>query len=276
MTSSDCEITGGFGVIVQLLLGTLVLIVLGAEWLYEYFTRPANEQRNFQKFWLDTFKICTGAFLSHCVNVMVALYLTNNVKGHAETCSLYALSFYYECTGLSFVSLSQYCLVKYAQTKNSNFWMYLSRPGKYPGNEESNPPPTNQINNNDNINNKSVFNFPVDKRNEKCQITTVISIVFGVIIAVSVGMTMHSVFLGIGGGICGIILAFTTGIAPWSSRYQVLAWCGIKLFEKLTWAAFVLIQAKPLQDWSEQMTIKDKQAEAVLYLAIMPLILNTF
>merc|ERR1740124_635241 len=258
VVDAECTLTGGFGAFVQVILAALVVIVLVCEWLFERFC--SSTPRTFEKFWFDSFKICTGAFISHCINLLVALYL--NSLGKADACALYALAYYYECSGVTFVSLLQYGLVKYAQTKNTLWWQYLSTPGKYP--------PTKTVDYN-----AEEKNFPISK-NTACGVASTLATICALLVGVLVGVIMKRATLGIGAGVAIWLFVFTSLAAPTSSRVQVLAWALIKAFEKLLWSLFVMIQASSLESWSEDMSLQDKHTEAIVYLALMLIVLNIF
>jgi len=280
----DCSLVGKFGIIVQAILSILVVLVLSAEWIVERFILRTHDARNFYDFWFDSFKICVGAFFSHCINLLVALYLKAHTDA-ADSCTLYGLSYYYEATGVAFVSLLQYCLVKYSQAKALNSWpaykwlRYLTRPGKYPAANER-----GYETRDDEVQNGAKFVFwPFDRdtgamrlAEKRCRTSFAFSVVLSIAVGLLAGFVSKDGILGAGMGFIILLTAFSFMASPESCWIQVFAWSSIKLFEKSIWAGFVMMQTSQLAEWSQKMTIEDKHLETWLYVAIMPMILNVF
>lgn len=106
-----------FGEVVQSCLALMVCGVLLSEYLWERANAGLdNPARRPDQFWLDSYKICAGAFMSHLFNIFTALVLSSMTHGGDE-CALYAIAFYYECTGVTFVQLLNYFLAKYARIR---------------------------------------------------------------------------------------------------------------------------------------------------------------
>jgi len=177
---------------------------------------------------------------------------------------LYGISYFYEATGVAYVSLLQYFVVKYAQTQEGNIWWdYLSRPGKYPGNDEANPLSATE----------NGRNFTLSCHDQ----TMLSSLTISVFLSLFFGLLFSFVstpLIGFGVAFVVFVLAFTTFAAPNSSRIQVFSWCCIKFYEKSVWAGFVMIQARLIEKWSSQLTMSNKDEEAIIFIAVMPMILN--
>jgi len=282
----DCDLVGQFGIVVQSILSVLVVFVLSAEWLVERFIFKSHQARNFYDFWFDAFKICVGALLSHGINVLVAVWLKEKTDA-SDSCTLYGLSYYYEATGVAFVSLLQYCLVKYSQSKAVNSfprnqnWRLLSRPGKYPPPQEAGD--GYESRNDEVMNGHKFVLWPFDRdtgalrqAEQRCRSTFLKSFLVAIFLGVLAAVVSEDVILGLGICFAMTLFIFSFLASPWSCTIQIIAWTSLKLFEKSIWALFVMMQTQHFADWSENMEIEDKHLETWLYVAIMPMILNVF
>merc|ERR1719204_1096545 len=282
----NCDLVGEFGIIVQSVLSVLVVLVLTSEWLCERFLFRSHEARNFYDFWFDSFKICVGALLSHGVNVLVAIWLKAKTEA-SDSCTLYGLSYYYEATGVAFVSLLQYCLVKYSQAKSvGKFpqhmnWRILSRPGKYP---DYSIISDGYESREDEVENGHKFVlWPFDRdtgtlrqAEKRCKSDFLKSGAIAIFCGILAAVIVSDPVLAFGVSFAMLLFVFSFFASPWSCWIQIAAWASLKIFEKGIWALFVMMQTNNFATWSEHMTIEDKHLETWLYVAIMPMILNIF
>ena len=72
------------------------------------------------------------------------------------------------------------------------------------------------------------------------------------------------------------VFLFSTAIAPVSSLWQTMEWVIVKMFEKTIWSLFAMAQASVFSTWSKQMSTGDPSLDAWLYIAVIPIIMNTF
>jgi len=262
MGDYDCTLTNTFGQAVQVVLAFMVLIVLSTEYLVEcvrawYLNRTAK--RDVFQFWFDVFKIACGAALSHLFNVLISMYLSSN---GADECALYALAFVYEGSGVPFVQLFTYCVIRYAQTKkDSQFWIAVSTPGVYnhkPGEikRQLNP-----------------WSWSFRTRFLLAMIPATLCLLLG--IGLKWGFLVTYV-----GPIFGFMFFFSACYTTYNARMQVLTWCCIKTIEKGIWTGFVVAQSRYFEDWSIIMEMKDTQTqqelEAIYYVCLIPIAMNAF
>lgn len=281
MTDGECNITGNAGTVVQIALGVLVAFVLLFEYAVEFISSHCSHRsgdcRSFRTFWFDSYKICTGALVSHIFNVLVAKFI-DSTSSDADQCAIYALAFFYEACGVPFVQLLQYGLIQYAirMAKSEHIhlsdacksrWTYIAEPGIYGTNR-----------------------YPVDdcvhcrrcKREDVvtyCKIALLIVLLIGAsVCAALLGMSKFSdlwyVVLSI--GFLSFIFLFSTAIAPISSLWQTTAWVVVKLVEKSLWTLFAMAQAPVFAKWSKMMSTGNPQWDAWLFMAVIPIILNAF
>eukprot|EP01084_Bolivina_argentea_P272648 464279_1 len=137
-----CNLWTSYAVAVQLCLGLSIILVLVVEYVVERCRKPFP--RTFVQFWFDSFKLCCGAMVTHGFNVLCASIL-GSANADVDECAVYMIAFYYEATGITFVQMLQYGLVKYARRKYleiyyhnsqrpstcSNIWYWISYPGHY-------------------------------------------------------------------------------------------------------------------------------------------------
>jgi len=256
----ECSLTDQFGQTVQFVLGFLVLIVMSTEYGVELLIakcKGKQPRRDFVQFWFDTFKICVGAAVSHIYNVMIAIYLHNHEAG-ADECALYAIAFVYEGSGVPFVQLLTYSVVKFAETKarTSRIFKAISAPGKY--------------------NHASVFDY-LKCGNSKFQKILLVSLAFAVLNFVVGLVAKMGNIITYCGPIFTFCLFFSCLFSTYEARIQILAWTCIKGFEKGVWTAFVVAQAGYFREWSHDMEIKSNpHLEAVLYVCLIPIVMNVF
>eukprot|EP01084_Bolivina_argentea_P283846 486247_1 len=285
-TVAGCQIAGDIGIAVQLILGILVLFVLVTEYLFEYVYGSCSVSNNknirsFRTFWFDSYKICTGALISHLYNVGIALIIKSLTTGNVNECAIYSLSFYYETCGVPFLQLLQYGIIKYAikmstyTTPVNNInktckkrWQWISNPGKYDANR-----------------------YPVKNciQCKHCELQSV-KLQYVYLTLIFIISLFISIFIGYLSylndndknnwveDVCIALLAFifilTTSVAPISSLWQTLQWISIKIFEKTIWSLFAISQAKLFGKWSLFMSTGNATIDAILYIAILPIILN--
>jgi len=260
MSSEECTLTNSFGQAIQVLLAFLVLIVLSIEYLYEFLVaqcRKKPPKRDAVQFWFDVFKISCGAALSHAFNVLVAMFLsTKSEKG--DECALYALAFVYETSGVPFVQLLTYCVIKFAETRAgiSNWWKAVSRPGLY-----------------DHQN----VHISLSLGETKCKQSLLISVFLSLALLV-VGVIFEWGFLvTYVGPVFTFMFIFTLLYTTYAAKVQVFTWCCIKVFEKGIWTVFVVFQAGHFERWSKWMELRDNpHMEAIFYVCLIPIVMNAF
>ena len=137
-----CDLWTNYAIAVQLCLGLSIVLVL----IVEYIIERCRKQypRTFVQFWFDSFKLCCGAMVTHGYNVLCASIL-NSSTSDVDECAVYMIAFYYEATGITFVQMLQYGIVKYSRRKYlriyhknnnkpsllSNIFYWISYPGHY-------------------------------------------------------------------------------------------------------------------------------------------------
>lgn len=262
---TDCTLTDFFGQFIQVLLAFMVLIVLSIEYVVDLVRSKfsnSDPKRDVIQFWFDVFKISCGAALSHLFNVLISMYLSNNGNGGDE-CALYALAFVYEGSGVPFVQLLTYCVIRYAETVptnsslSSSFWGAVSRPGEY---------------NHD----VKTIKEELDIKNSKFLKTTALSMIpsaLCLLLGIELGWSPLVTYVG---PIFGFMFFFTFFYTTWDAAFQVLAWCGIKLFEKGIWTGFVVAQSSYFEDWSTLMELHNAHLEAIYYVCLIPIAMNAF
>jgi len=262
---TDCTLTNFFGQFIQVLLAFMVLIVLSIEYFVDLVRSKFSNndpKRDVIQFWFDVFKISCGAALSHLFNVLISMYLSTNGDGGDE-CALYALAFVYEGSGVPFVQLLTYCVIRYAETVpinsslSSSFWGAVSRPGEYNHNVKT-------------------IKKELEFKNPKFWRTTCFSLVpslMCLLLGLKLGWSSLVTFVG---PIFGFMFFFTFFYTTWDATYQVLAWCAIKLFEKGIWTGFVVAQSSYFEDWSTLMELHNAHVEAIYYVCLIPIAMNAF
>jgi len=137
-----CNLWTAYAVAVQLLLGLSIVFVLVIEYLIERCRKPMP--RTFVQFWFDSFKLCSGALVTHGYNVLCAMIL-NSSSVEVDECAVYMIAFYYEATGITLVQMLTYGVTKYSRRKYleiyhanhrktstcSNIFYWISYPGHY-------------------------------------------------------------------------------------------------------------------------------------------------
>jgi len=246
---------------VQIVLAFLVLVVLLGEYLIErlYAWRCHRPKRDLIQFWFDAFKISSGAALSHLYNVLVAMLING---GNGDECALYALAFLYEGSGVPFVQLLTYCVVKYAETraKVSFFWRAVATPGVY-----------------NHVEQDVLGKLSPRGRNSKLSLYLFISLLpSGACMVIGMWKKWGSLVTYIGGILCFVWL-FTFLFCTPEAKVQLFQWLSIKIFEKSIWTGFVGVQASYFRQWSFWMTIEGKpRLEAIFYVCLIPMVMNVF
>jgi len=257
---TECTLTNSFGQLVQVLVAFLVLIVLSTEYLADVISSwllSKPRKRDVIQFWFDVFKISCGAAVSHLFNFLISMYLSND--GGGDECALYALAFVYEGSGVPFVQLLTYCVVKYAETMaiHSSAWGAISRPGEYNHDEEK-------------MRSKlSVYNRNFQRNMFLALIPSALCLLLGMRLDWGYQVTYV-------GPIFSFMFFFTFFYTTYDARLQVLAWCGIKIFEKGLWTGFVVAQSTYFERWSELMELADSHREAIYYVCLIPIAMNAF
>jgi len=262
MTSQDsCSLTSKFGETVQVVLAFLVLVVLLGEYLIErlYAWRYHLPKRDLVRFWFDAFKIASGAALSHLYNVLVTMLIDS---GNADECALYALSFLYEGSGVPFVQLLTYCVIKYAESraKASFFWRAIASPGVY-----------------NHVEKDVLGKLSPRGPNSRLSLYLVISLLpCGACLVIGILLKWGSLVTSIGSILCFVWL-FTFLFCTAEAKLQLFQWLCIKVFEKSIWTGFVGAQASYFRQWSFWMTIEGKpDLEAIFYVCVIPMLMNVF
>jgi len=255
---SDCTLTNSFGQSVQIVVAFLVLIVLTTEYLVDVahsWCVNKDPKRELIQFWFDVFKISCGAAVSHLFNFLISMYLSN--EGGGDECALYALAFVYEGSGVPFVQLLTYCVVKYAETKTHlRFWAAISRPGEYGYDEK--------LKRELNIRNRDF---------QKHLIFALIPSSLCLLLGIELNWSLQVTYVG---PFFTFMFFFTFFYTGYNARRQVLAWCAIKIFEKGIWTGFVVAQAKHFEKWSELMELTSSHMEAIYYVCLIPIAMNAF
>merc|ERR550525_93487 len=78
------------------------------------------------------------------------------------------------------------------------------------------------------------------------------------------------------GPIFVFLFFFSAQFSTYEARIQIVAWTLIKVFEKGIWTSFVVGQAHYFEKWSHEMVIKDPHLEGIVYVCIIPIIMNAF
>jgi len=255
---SECTLTDSFGQSVQVLVAFLVLIVLTTEYLVDVAKSSClnkDPKREPIQFWFDVFKISCGAAVSHLFNFLISLYLSN--EGGGDECALYALSFVYEGSGVPFVQLLTYCVVKYAESMaHVHFWDAISRPGQYGYDEK--------------LKSKlSIRNREFQKNVILALIPSSLCLLLGLWLNWDAQVTYVGPFFA-------FMFFFTFFYTGYTARRQVIAWCVIKIVEKGIWTAFVVAQASYFEEWSKLMELKNSHMEAIYYVCLIPIAMNAF
>merc|ERR1719229_1196117 len=76
-------------------------------------------------------------------------------------------------------------------------------------------------------------------------------------------------------GVCGALMTATLCVATWPVIWQSFAWVMIKVLERSLWTLFVYTQKSSFIEYSELIEFKNDVLEAVLYIAVIPLIIGT-
>lgn len=261
MSEDACSLTSKFGENVQVVLAFLVLVVLLCEYLIErlYAWKYRTPKRDIIRFWFDAFKISSGAAVSHLYNVIVAMVING---GSGDECALYALAFLYEGSGVPFVQLLTYCIIKYAETNaiNSFFWSAISQPGVYYHVE------------------RDVWGKLSPKSpNSKLIPFLILSLVpCGACLVLGMEFNWGSLVTYIGAILC-FVWIFTFLFCTPEAKLQLFQWLFIKVFEKSIWTGFVAAQASYFRKWSVLMIIEDHpNLEALFYVCLIPIVMNVF
>jgi len=260
MNSGECTLTNSFGQAIQVLLAFLVLIVLSVEYAWEILDaqcRKKPPKRDAIQFWFDVFKISCGAALSHAFNVLVAMFLsTKSEKG--DECALYALAFVYETSGVPFVQLLTYCVIKFAETRAaiSTWWEAVSRPGLY---------------------NHQHVHTSLSTGETKFKQTLLVSLFLSLCL-LALGLIFGWGFLvTYVGPVFTFMFVFTLLYTTYEAKVQVFTWCCIKVFEKGVWTGFVVVQAGHFERWSRWMELRgNPHLEAIFYVCLIPIVMNAF
>jgi len=295
---TECDISGDVGVAVQISLALLVAFVLLIEYITEFIARclgSTRSPRSWRTFWFDSYKICSGALVSHAFNIVVSVGI-GHLSTNADQCAIYAIAFFYEACGVPFVHLLQYGIIQYAlkmaamssmtdiaidddvdndsrrgggggrmtmDEQCRRRWQWISKPGIYDENR-----------------------FAV-KECVQCRSSRGTSIKIALVLLLVVLLSAIASYFGfylyrsewyidvsIGFLVC--VFLTTTFVAPTSALWQTAQWVTMKMFEKAVWSLFAMAQAPMFARWSRTMSTNDATLDAWLYMAIVPIIMNAF
>jgi len=260
MMEEECSLTNDIGQTTQIVLAFLVLIVLTLEYFWERICawwNATQEKRDMIQFVYDVFKISCGSAVSHLFNVLVSMWMSAN-SALGNECGLYAIAFVYEASGVCFVQLQMYCLIKFAESRSfvSPNWRIISKPGQYNTKWED----------------ISEEFFP--------------SSTFWLRIFISVVLSLGSLWIGLSlsfsnamtfiGPVLVFFLSFLFLYTSFEARLQTVAWVSIKAFEKSIWSMFAIAQTPFFRRWSLLMGIKGHpELEAIWYICLIPMIINS-
>ena len=74
-----------------------------------------------------------------------------------------------------------------------------------------------------------------------------------------------------------VFIFFTTAIvAPNASLIQTFGWVCVKIIEKTVWSLLALAQTDQFAEWSRVMSTGNSSTDAWLFIAVIPIIMNTF
>jgi len=76
-------------------------------------------------------------------------------------------------------------------------------------------------------------------------------------------------------GVFGVMAFATISVATWPVIWQSFSWVMIKVLERSLWTLFVWLQKSSFQEYSELIEFSNDVLEAVLYIAVIPLIIGT-
>jgi len=76
-------------------------------------------------------------------------------------------------------------------------------------------------------------------------------------------------------GVFGVLMFATLSVATWPVIWQSFAWVMIKVLERSLWTLFVYTQKSSFIEYSNLIEFSDDVLEAVLYIAVIPLIIGT-
>mmetsp|Transcript_50294 Transcript_50294/g.83737 ORF Transcript_50294/g.83737 Transcript_50294/m.83737 type:complete len:489 (-) Transcript_50294:157-1623(-) len=138
----SCSLWTDYAVAVQLCLGLSIVLVLVVEYAIEQCRKTSP--RTFVQFWFDSFKLCSGALVTHGYNVLCATIL-NYGNSDVDECAVYMIAFYYEATGITLVQMLTYGVTKFSRRRYlqiydsnggkrsmcSNIFYWISYPGHY-------------------------------------------------------------------------------------------------------------------------------------------------
>jgi len=108
----------------------------------------------------------------------------------------------------------------------------------------------------------------------------ILCITFSIIGAVLTGilsyfvLDYHSIWIDVMLAICALLMFATLSVATAPVIWQSFAWVMIKVFERSLWTLFVYSQKKSFIQYSEMITFSDDVMEAVLYIAVIPMIIG--
>ena len=71
-----------------------------------------------------------------------------------------------------------------------------------------------------------------------------------------------------------IAMLFTLGVATAPCLWQTITWMLIKVFERGLWTLFVYILRKDIRHYAEKISFDNTHAEAILFIAVIPLALG--
>merc|ERR550534_1779786 len=260
MMEEECSLTNNIGQTTQIVLAFLVLIVLTLEYLWERiwaWRNSTQEKRDKIQFVYDVFKISCGSAVSHLYNVLVSMWMSAD-SALGNECGLYAIAFVYEASGVCFVQLQMYCLIKFAESRSfvSPNWRIISKPGQYNTKWED----------------ISEQFFPSSTFWLRIFVSLVLSSV-SLSIGLSLGFSNAMTFVG---PVLVFFLCFSFLYTSFEARLQTVAWVSIKFFEKSVWSMFAIAQAPFFRRWSLLMGIKGHpELEAIWYICLIPMIMNS-
>jgi len=355
-----CNLFSDYAVATQLILGLSIVLVLVVEYIVERCRK--QYPRTFVQFWFDSFKLCCGALVTHCYNVLCAYLLEQDADGDVDECAVYMIAFYYEATGITLVQMLNYGLVKFARrrylllyhrngnehTKCSKIWYWISYPGHYTFPEEppeftrkllsdhdtqygttDDPSSAAQQQEQGNAEVSGSINDPENAENAQNRAESdsdsldsqerlrqalgdrinpddykdqydgtmgnitflqtrlsstrnkLLCIVFSICGGVICGLLAYyvlsydSIAIDFLLGVFGVMAFATISVATWPVIWQSFSWVMIKVLERSMWTLFVWLQKSSFQEYSELIEFSDDVLEAVLYIAVIPLIIGT-
>eukprot|EP01083_Nonionella_stella_P296995 1008802_1 len=84
----------------------------------------------------------------------------------------------------------------------------------------------------------------------------------------------HSIWIDVMLGICALLMFATISVATAPVIWQSMSWVLIKVFERSLWTFFVYSQRTSFIKYSEMISFSDDVMEAILYIAIIPMIIG--